>query len=345
MKLTGGKANQFLRNPGDQVLLALIYGPDEGQVRSKARNLVKQIAGGDENDPFLVTALTKEEQAEDPTRLIDEAASIPMMGGRKIVWLRGFPDSAAKVLTDWLDEPKADTLIVAEGADLTPKNGMRKLAEKHERAASIACYADDQGALDEIIAITLKQAGLGISPDALHFLTARLGADRALTRSELEKLVIYKGEAKGEVSLEDVEAVSVDAAALTLDLAVDAALTGQPAKLDVEINRCFAEAINEIALIRATQNELVKLSTVQDAVANGTSPDQAIKQLRPPLFFKRQPAFKQMLRLWPQKRLAMAKDIMLAAERDCKTTGMPSQAVCHRALLRLANAAAQIRNR
>lgn len=345
MKLTGAKANQFLRNPGDQILLALIYGPDEGQVRDKARNLVKQVAGGDENDPFLVTALTKEEQAEDPTRLIDEAAAIPMMGGRKIVWLRGFPDSAAKALADWLDDPKGDALIVAEAHELTPRNAMRKLAEGHDRAASIACYADDQGALDEIITITLKQAGLNISPDALHFLTARLGADRALTKSELEKLVLYKGDDKGEVTLDDVEAVSVDAAALTLDLAVDAALTGNTGKLDTEINRCFAEAINEIAIIRATQNELTKLISVQDAVAQGSNVDQAIKQLRPPLFFKRQPAFKQMLRLWPQKRLIMAQQIMLEAERNCKTTGMPSQAVCHRALLRLANAAAQVKGR
>ncbi len=345
MKLTGNKANQFLRNPGDQVLLALIYGPDEGQVRDKARNLVKQIAGGDENDPFLVTQLTKDDLAEDPTRLIDEAAAIPMMGGRKIVWLRNAPDSAAKALTDWLDDPKGDALIVVEGGELTPRNAMRKLAEAHERAAAIACYADDQGALDEIIIVTLKQAGLNITPDALSFLTARLGADRALTKSELEKLVLYKGNEKGEISLDDVEAVSVDAAALTLDLAVDAALTGNAAKLDSEINRCFAEAINEIAIIRTTQNELAKLATVQDAVAQGTSVDQAIKQLRPPLFFKRQPAFKQMLRLWPQKRLAMAQQIMLEAERDCKTTGLPSQAVCHRALLRLANAAAQVGRR
>lgn len=343
MKLTAAKANAFVRNPPADKILAVIYGPDEGQVRDLARRLVREIAGGDENDPFLVTTITKDEFAEDPTRLIDEAAAIPMMGGRKIVWLRGVPETAAKILAEWIDGPKSDAMIVVEAGDLSPKSATRKLAEGSNSAVAIACYADDQGALDEIISLALKQAGLNISPDALHFLTDRLGADRALSKSEIEKLIIYKGDDKSDVTLDDVQAVSVDAAALTLDLAIDAALTGDRVGLDVQINRCFAEAINEIALIRSAQNEIAKLITVQDMVANGTPPDQALKALRPPVFFKRQPTFKRMLRLWPLKRLNMAQQIMLEAERDCKTTGLPAQAVCHRALLRLANAAAQVR--
>jgi DNA polymerase-3 subunit delta len=42
---------------------------------------------------------------------------------------------------------------------------------------------------------------------------------------------------------------------------------------------------------------------------------------------------------WPPKRLGQALAILLEAELDCKTTGLPDEAVCGRALIRIANAA------
>ena len=55
------------------------------------------------------------------------------------------------------------------------------------------------------------------SPEALAYLAANLGGDRQLTRRELEKLVLYKGDAGGRVELADALACVGDSADLTLD--------------------------------------------------------------------------------------------------------------------------------
>ena len=64
-----------------------------------------------------------------------------------------------------------------------------------------------------------------ITPDAKRLLLARLGADRALSRAEIDKLVLY---AHGKTTIEesDVEAAVGDAAELALDRIVMAAASG-----------------------------------------------------------------------------------------------------------------------
>ena len=65
-------------------------------------------------------------------------------------------------------------------------------------------------------------AKMQITPEAKRLLLARLGADRALSRAEIDKLVLY-AHGKGMIEESDVEAAVGDAAELALDRIVMAA--------------------------------------------------------------------------------------------------------------------------
>ena len=56
-------------------------------------------------------------------------------------------------------------------------------------------------------------------------------------------------------------------------------------------------------------------------------------------------ALQSQLAQWPLARVASAMALVLDAERDCKTTGMPAEVVCSRALMRVAQAARAARAR
>ena len=62
----------------------------------------------------------------------------------------------------------------------------------------------------------MAAAGLTPDPAALSYLLANLGGDRALTRSELDKLVLYVGKGP-RVTLADAAAMVGDSAERTLD--------------------------------------------------------------------------------------------------------------------------------
>jgi DNA polymerase-3 subunit delta len=115
-----------------------------------------------------------------------------------------------------------------------------------------------------------------------------------------------------------------------------AASGGNLQGLTVALARARFEGVAPVTILRAASRHLSRLEQAVTAMDGGATPDQAIKSLRPPLFFKQQDAFRNQLRRWQPKTLSRARDELIRAEIDCKSTGMPDEALCERALMRLA---------
>jgi DNA polymerase-3 subunit delta len=87
---------------------------------------------------------------------------------------------------------------------------------------ALPCYADEPRDLATLLEQTLRKADLGIARDAREAMVGYLGADRALSLREIEKLALY-AQGAGTVTLEHVDAVMADASAVALDTVIDAA--------------------------------------------------------------------------------------------------------------------------
>jgi len=338
MKITGAKVESFLRAPDPDARAILVFGPDEGLVRERAARLAKLVVD-DLNDPFRVVEFTGQQLKEDPARLADEAAAISFGGGRRVVRVRQAADACEPACKSFLDlDTPADALVVLDAGDLPPRSKLRRLFETARNAACIPCYADDARTLPDVIRQTLNGFGLSADRDAMALLTQSLGADRSVTRGELEKLALYMGDDK-QVTEAHVRAVVGDSGAAGLDDVIYAAAGGDAARLEMALGRVLADGTNPVQLVRAAQRHFQRLHVARGAMAGGANADQAVKALRPPLIFKLADAFKRQLMLWPEDKLARAFDVLTQAETDCKTTGLPADAVAGRALLTLAQAA------
>jgi len=130
-----------------------------------------------------------------------------------------------------------------------------------------------------------------------------------------------------------------DVSELTLEDIAYAVAEGDHAALERRLRRSLNEGVSPVQVLRAVGLHLNRLELAATALDGGASVDQAIRPLRPPLFFKRTGSFKKQLTAWSTDRLGAAREILLAAEIDCKTTGFPAAAACGRALMRLAQAA------
>jgi len=343
MKIQAGRADGFARKPDAAVRAVLLYGPDSGLVRERAEAMIKAVAGAID-DPFRTREISATELRDDPALLSDEANAMSLMGGRRAIRLRNAVDSHAKLFEELLDdEVKADSLVVVEAGLLSPSSKLRSLFEDHPKAAAIACYLDDESTLAEVIRDSLRQAKLEVASDALEFLVGRLGGDRMLTRRELEKLAIYcaplNGEGSGKVTLADAEACVGDSSEQGVDDIAMAVARGDIAELDRTYERVTREGTHAIAILRAVSRHFERLHFVAGKMAEGANADGAIKALRPPLFFKAVTPFKMALRQWPAANIGRALELLLKAEMDCKTTGMPSEAITARVLMQLATAA------
>ena len=333
-EIKGASIDRTLSHPPKDLTAALIFGPDQGLVRERAETLIKSVVPN-LKDPFLIADLDDSILASDPARLFDEAAAISMLGGRRVVRVRGAGNTLAKLFERFLDAPVGDALVVVEGGDLSRGTGLRRVFDDAENAASIACYGDSARDLPDVVRETLRAAGLTIAPEALADAAARLGSDRGVTRRELEKLALYAHGQK-QVTLDDVRAVLGDEAEVRSEEALDAAGQGDMKRLDLALERLWVAGTSAIAIVRMAMSHFQRLALVRAELDKGEPAESAMKKLRPPVHFMRAAAFKSQLSNWDTQRLGDALDLLLETEALCKTTGVPPEIVAGRALLNIA---------
>ncbi len=334
MKIQPREAEAFCAKPPEGLVAVLVYGPDGGLVRERAEKLRASVVP-DADDPFRLIEISADEMKSDPARLRDEAQAMAFGGGRRVIKLRGAGDSLAKLFQEFLGAPLGDALVVVESGDLAPR-GLRKAFESAKNAAAVACYRDEGEGLRTLIRQHLGAANLQVAPDALDYLAARLGGDRRLTRLELDKLVLYVGNAAPRsVDIEAAQAVVGDSAERTLDDLVLAVGAGDLSAALRDLGRAWAEGVAPITLLRAASRHMQRLHLLAGAIAAGAPPAEAVKRLRPPVFWKQQSAVASQARTWSSDRLGWALSRLLETEAACKRTGAPAELLAERVLVEL----------
>jgi len=342
LKIAPRDADRFTASPDPKAAAILVYGPDGGLVRERIKAMMKTVVE-DLSDPFRIAEISDSDMRQDPARLADEAAAIAMLGGRRVVRVRGATDGMAKTFESFLASPAGDALVLVEAGELGPASSLRKLFENAPNAAAIACYVDDMNALEGVIRSKLAAEGLVPEQAALEYLLENLGSDRGVTQNELEKLILYVGPGKpGEkrmVTLDDARTSVGDNAGTSLDQVIDATMGGDLAALDTALARARAADTNSVAILNALTRHLTQLHLASARIEAGSDIEGALRGFRPPVHFSRRNSVQRQLRGWSRKRLDRALALVLEAEGQCKSSGQPDTAICGQTLMRIAQAA------
>ncbi len=262
-----------------------------------------------------------------------------MFGGRRIIRVNASRRVTSATIAPLLEGPPLEGLLVIEAGNLKPDEGLRGLFEKTATAAAIACYADNDRDIDGLIRSVLASFKLEISNEARPALAARLGADRAQSRAEIEKLALYC-HGKPRIELADVDAATGDASELAIDMVIAAAASGQASHALAASERAFAAGESPQALIIATQRYFQRLHRVRTSFEAAGSMDTAIRALRPPLHFKIRDVFTRHVNSWPSAKLLRALDRITVAQRAARSSVIEDALAADRLILDLARLAA-----
>ncbi|KAB2851243.1 MAG: DNA polymerase III subunit delta [Hyphomicrobiaceae bacterium] len=333
------QAAEYLRSPPDNVRAVLLYGADSGLVSERARALAANLAAR-ENPPGDILRFDDDSLAEDPQRMAVELQTRPMFGGSKIVRATAGRRVDAEAVRPLLEGGGLEGFLIVEAQNLAPTAPLRKLFEGAANAAAIACYADEARDLSRLVTEVADAAGLAIDAEAKSVLIERLGADRALSRSEIDKLALY-AHGRRTITLEDVEAVVGDTSEANLDRIVMAVAGRRLAEALSSCDRAIAAGESPQAIILAIQRHFLRLHRVRAALDSGQSQDAALKLLRPPVFYKQQAEFTAHCRAWTLAALTAAIEFTAASALKARLDSALEAAIAEAMVLRLCRGGSQ----
>ena len=327
MKVETRSVAAFLRAPG-KARLVLLYGEDEGLIRERSQGLTRGVAGS-LNDPFLVVELTREGWGQIPA----EMAALSMIGGRRVIVVRDATDAILPHVSAALKGP-GGALLILEAAGLG-KGKLRSLAEAAADGAAIGCYPDEGRGVTDLIKAGLSESKVSIDDDALAWLGQSLAGDRAVVRGEMEKLILLAGPG-GRVDLDSVQVSTGQSAAGSADEGFLAAMNGQVEKADGAIEATMQEGMAGVALLRMSLGQLQKLHQARLRMDGGMSAADAVRGMRPPVFYRAQGATTACLGAWSSAGLLGAIEEARQVEMACKRTGTRPELLARRFLAGLA---------
>jgi DNA polymerase-3 subunit delta len=332
---TPTQLHRALDTADPSIRLYLFHGPDEAASRAYAARLGKGVGADAERVDF-----TSAQVKNDPARLVDEAASISLFGGRRWIRLDPATDDALEAITALLQAPAAGNPVAAIAGTLRKDARLLKLVADAPGTMVQASYLPEGRDADALVMEMAGTLGVLLRPDVAHRLAQATGGDRAILGQELEKLALYVDAAPEHPQPVDGEALdALGAAAEEGDLSrlTLAVFGGRVGEADAELARLGAEGIEGIPIIRALGRRALQLAQMRAEMEAGES----IERVTAKTFWKEKNATADQLRRWTPARLAIAIQRLGEAERQVKAPTYPGPALVAEEVLAISRSAAR----
>jgi DNA polymerase-3 subunit delta len=341
--IKANQADRFVAAPDKAVVAVLVYGPDTGLVSERSKAVATALAKRSGDDVELIR-IDESDLDQDPDRLQVELQTIPMFGGGKVVRTTAGRKINAAMFKSIFESGAPAVGLVCEAGNLKAADALRKLFEGTGFAAAVPCYGDEARDLGQLVQEMTQEAGLTLSRDDLELLVSRLGADRALSRGEIEKLILYCA-GRREITTDDILAIVGDAAEAGLEEIAVAAANGEPKRVVHDLDRAINAGENSQAVLLIAMRYFQRLHRLAALMDQGKSAEEAIRGMRPPVHFKLKDQLQRQLRIWGTAALGDALDRLGAAQVQARLNSTTDDTLVERVLFNLAAHAQRARRR
>jgi DNA polymerase-3 subunit delta len=279
--------------------------------------------------------MSGDELAAEPMRLVEEANTIPLFGGRRAVWVKAGSRNFVPAVEALVAAASPDCRVVIEAGDLKRNAPLRVVCERAPNAAALPCYADAEREIQRVIDDELREADLAIAPDARAALVPLLGGDRLASRGEVRKLALF-ARGRERVELDDVIAVVTDASMLALDALIDAAFAGRTGEVETQFNKARTAGTSPGSIISAGLRQTSVLHKARLAIEDGKTVTATLDSMVPPVHFSRKASVEIALKTWTSARLERAMMQFADAAFEARRMADLAGSIAQRVLLSLA---------
>ena len=317
-------------NENKGFLPILIYGPNEGLIRDHIGKIKSDYLS---DVDFEEVSITGKSLDLNPDTLATSANSISMFNSYKLIILESLKDKNMSELESVIDSAPTQTMLIVKADNLKKTSKLRKLFENNAQCYALACYEDDAKSMMRLIDNFMKENNISIDRDIKNYLMQTLSTDRMISFNELQKISLFYANEDTTPNFEEIKNLLNDASSNNLQKMNESVMYGNSIKSSNILSKLLSEGSNPISILRSLINYLKRVQKVKVEMKKGSNFDNAIKFLRPPLFWKDKDNFQQHCVRWPLNKIEKNLSQLLNAEIDCKTNSKLSSILCERSIL------------
>lgn len=297
------KATQknFAANAAKAVREARIFyfcGPDESG-SSDAAATIARLLGEAEKIEFSGAELRK-----DLARLADEARSVSLFGGKRVIHVRCTGDEIYDSIEALADSTVKGwpVLVVATGA--SDKSRVAKLLADRPDSLVAMFHPPDVRSVAQVVRTMADGLGVRLGDDLAERIARNAALDARTARSEVEKLALYLDaspqapRSADAQALDAVGAVNADDGLMPL---VNVALSGESGRLAGELTRMRELGLSPVGVLLMAERRAAQLAMLAGKLGRRSDISALLEQER--VFFRDQADVANQLRRWRGRKL------------------------------------------
>lgn len=286
----------LLENNIDQIdkNLILFYGENLG-LKNDFKKKIKS-----NNKKIKIINFTQEEILKNENFFFSEILNISLFEEEKIFFINYANDKIMPIIEE-IEKKAAAEKVYLFSDILEKKSKLRNFFEKKNICIAVPCYADNEISIKKIILKNLKGFE-GLSAENINLIVDNCNLDRIKLNNELEKIFSYFTNKKiNNKELEKILDIRIND---NFNLLKDAALNGNK----IETNKLLSDTIIDadknvfyLALINQRLNKIAEAAQLSKT----TNLEDAINRIKPPIFWKDKPNFKEQVNKWNKGKIKL----------------------------------------
>ena len=334
MILRNKQADDFIKNPSDEIQGILLHGQDIGLINFRTKALVGHYIPN-QNDPFLLSTINSTQLNDDPGLLADELGTLALTNDKRVILL-DLSSDLKKEQVDCIIESKSQSILIINAGELKTSSPSRKAFESDKNFIVIPCYNSSNIDIMTLLNDKLKDRDLTMHKDAKDLIVASLGNDYGNTTSEIEK-ILNRHQSGDEISKSEVESIIVSSSNIIVTDLVDTVFE----KRTKSISRIYHPVLDEFnpaQILIITSNHVIKLMELLAEKDDLNIPNkQVIENTKPPIFFKRHPSLLKQLNTWNRGTLSDIIEILSETTIETRKNNDLSVELTERCLLKISS--------
>ncbi len=314
----------------------LIYGPNEGLIRESIDTIYKSFSKGSECEKVNINGKQLDESI---STLNDEITTFSLFSEKKFIILDLVKEKHASIIEGILILDCENVCMVVKADNLTKSSKIRKLYETSKNHFSLACYDDDIKVLSSLLEKFQKEHNIIFDSDVKSFLLNNLSNDRMIIKNELEKMLLSLSEDDRKVDIEKLRYILHDSAHADFQQINNSILFGNIEKGSKSLEKLFNLGTNPVAILKSFNNYIMRIRLTQVELSKGKQFDEAIKILKPPVFWKEKSDFKRHCLMWPANVIDKIINEVLSSEIKCMTNNIIAKEQCEKTLFGISSTA------